>query len=64
MLYKGDKGVNVAAHPPEGGPAKVGGLSALNLPLVSVPCLAQMPDSPAKAREVTDSLRPGKSSAD
>ena len=26
VLYKGGKGVNVAAHPPEGGPAEVGGL--------------------------------------
>ena len=33
MLYKGDKGVNDAARPPEGGPAEVGGLSASSLPL-------------------------------
>ena len=46
MLYKGYKGVNVAARPPE---ARV--LSALNLPLISIPHPAWMPDSPAKARE-------------
>ena len=32
LLYKGAKGVNDAAHSPEGGPAEAGGLSASSLP--------------------------------
>ena len=32
MLYKGDKGFNDAARPPEGGPAEAGALSASSLP--------------------------------
>ena len=32
MLYKGDKGVDVSAHPPKGGPAEAGRLLALRLP--------------------------------
>ena len=52
MLYIGDKGVNVAARPPEGGPAEAGGLSASNLPLISIPHPARMPDGPEKAKEV------------
>ena len=35
VLYKGD---NVAAGPPESGPAETGGLSVSNLPLVH-PCV-------------------------
>ena len=53
MLYEGDKGVSVAAHPPEGVPAEAVGLSTSNLPLIWIPHLARMPDSPAKAREVS-----------
>ena len=34
MLYKGDKGVNDAARPPEGGSTKLMGLSASCLPLL------------------------------
>ena len=34
VLYKGVKGVNEAARPPEGGPAETGGLSGSNLPLM------------------------------
>ena len=34
MLYMGYKGVNDAAHPPEGGLAEVGSLSASSLPLL------------------------------
>ena len=45
MLYKRDKGVSVAARPPEGGPAE--GLSASSLPLVSIPHPVRMPDGPA-----------------
>ena len=41
-----------AACPPEGGPTEVGGFSASNLPLVSIPHPTWMPDGPAK--------RPGK----
>ena len=41
VLYKGDKGINDAACPPKGGPAKAKGLSASSLlgqcPLVSKP---------------------------
>ena len=33
VLFKGDKGINDAAHPSEGGPAEAGGLSASSLPL-------------------------------
>ena len=50
VLYKRDKGVNVAARPPEGGPAEAGDLSASNLPLISIPHPARMPDDTAKAR--------------
>ena len=50
VLYKGDKGVNVAARPLEGGLAEAGGLSASNLPLISIPHPARMPDDSAKAR--------------
>ena len=53
MLQKGDKGVNVAARPPESGPAEAECRSALNLPLISIPHPARMPDGPAKAREVS-----------
>ena len=52
MLYIGDKCVNVAACPAEGGPAEAGGLSTSNLPLVPIPHPARMPDGQAKAREV------------
>ena len=52
MLYIGDKGVNVAARPPEGGPVETGGLSASNLPLILIHNPARMPDGPSKAREV------------
>ena len=52
MLYIGDKGANVAARPSESSPAETGGLSASNLPLVSIPHPARMPDGPAKAGEV------------
>ena len=52
MLHIGEKGVNVAARPPEGGPAETRDLSASNLPLISIHHPAQMPDSPAKAGEV------------
>ena len=45
VLCKGVKGVNDAARLPEGG-----GLLALSLPLVSIPCPAQMPNGPANAR--------------
>ena len=48
-LYIGDKGVNVAARLPEGGAAEVGGLSASNLPLISIPHPTRMPDGQAKA---------------
>ena len=44
MLYKGDKGVNDTACPLEVGPAEAGSLSASNLPLVSIPHSAQIPD--------------------
>ena len=40
----GHKGVNIAARPPEGNLAEVGGLWASNLPLVSIPHPARMPD--------------------
>ena len=36
VLYIGDRSVNVAAHPPKGGPAETGGLSASNLQLISI----------------------------
>ena len=45
MLYIGTK---VTARPPEGGPTKVGGLSASNLPLISIPQPTRMPDGLAK----------------
>ena len=50
MLYKRDKGVNIAARPLEGGPAEAGDPPALSLPLISIPYPAQMPDGSAKAR--------------
>ena len=53
MIYIGDKGANVAARPPEGGPGEIGGLSASNLPLISIPHPAQMQDGPAEAGEVS-----------
>ena len=53
MLYKGCIGVKKAARSPEGGPAEIGGLSASNLPLISIPHLARIPDGPAKAGEVS-----------
>ena len=34
MLYKEEKGVNVAAHPPKGEPAEAEGLSTSNMPLI------------------------------
>ena len=34
MLYKGDKGVENPARPPEGGPAETGGHTASSLPLL------------------------------
>ena len=34
MLYKGDKGVNDAARPPEGSPAQAEGLLPSSLPLL------------------------------
>ena len=49
VLYIGDKGVNVAARPPEGDPAEAGGLSASNRSLISIPHPTQMPDGPDKA---------------
>ena len=52
MLYKGCIGDKKAARPPEGSPTEVGGLSASNLPLVSIPHPTRMLDGPAK--------RPGK----
>ena len=48
-LYKGDKGVSDAAHPPEGGPAETRGLSASNLPLIFDTRPARMPDGLANA---------------
>ena len=56
MLHKGDKDVNVAARQPEGGPAEAGSLSALSLPLISIPHLARMPDGPAKAISEVDAI--------
>ena len=53
MLYKWCIGVITAAHTSEGGPIEVGGLSASNLPLISIPHPTQMPDGPAKAGEVS-----------
>ena len=44
--------VNVAVHPPKGSPAEVGDLSASNLPLISIPHPARIPDDPAKAMEL------------
>ena len=48
MLYKGDKDVNNAACPPEGGPAETGGLSVSSLPLIFEARPTRMPDGPAK----------------
>ena len=48
MLYKECRGDRKAARPSKGGPTEVGGLSALNLPLVSIPHPTRMPDGPAK----------------
>ena len=41
MLYKGTKGVNVAAHLPEGGPAEPGGHTSSSLPLLDNACKHQ-----------------------
>ena len=38
-------GVTKAARPPEGGPTEVKGLSASNLPLISIPHPTRMPES-------------------
>ena len=43
-LHRGKK----ASRPPEGGPTEVGGLSASNLPSVSIPHPTRMPDGQAK----------------
>ena len=48
MLYKGDKGVNDAAHPPEGGSAETRGLLTSNLPL-NIDRPARVPDNPLKS---------------
>ena len=50
VLYIGYKGVNDAARTPGGGLVEAGDLSASNLPLISIPHPAWMPDGPAKAR--------------
>ena len=50
MLYIRDKGVNVAARPAEGGSAEAEDISASNLPLISIPHQARMPDGKPKAR--------------
>ena len=55
MLYKGDKDINVAARQPESGPAETGGLSATNLPLVSIPRPARMPDGTEIKTEIRKS---------
>ena len=52
MLYKECMGVTKAARPPEGGTTEDGGLSASNLPLISIPYPTRIPDGPAKAGEV------------
>ena len=46
-IYKGDKGVSDAAHPPEGGPAEAGGLSTSILPFIFDTRPVRIPDSPA-----------------
>ena len=48
MLYKGVKGVNVAARLPKGGPGEAGGLSATSLPSDFNARPVRMPDDPAK----------------
>ena len=48
VLYKGDKGVNDAASPLEGGPAEVGGLLVSSLP-VNIDRPARMADSTLKS---------------
>ena len=45
---QGFKGVNNAAHPPEGGPAETGGLTASSQPLVPFRSLA-LNQSPASS---------------
>ena len=50
MLYKGDKGVNDAARPPEGGLAEAGGLSTSSLPW-SIDRPVRMPDSPLNSQQ-------------
>ena len=47
----GAKGVNNAAHPPEGSPAENGGLMASNLPLVPFWNLA-LDQSPAQTADI------------
>ena len=44
--------VKKEARPPKDGPAEAGGLSTSNLPLISIPHPARMPDGPTKAGEV------------
>ena len=48
VLYKGDKDVIDAAHPPESGPAEIGGLSTSSLPVIFDARPAQIPDGPAR----------------
>ena len=52
LNYRYTKGTKVAAHPPGGGPAETGSLSASNLRLILIPHPLRMPDGPAKAGEV------------
>ena len=52
LLYKECIGDKKVARRPEDGQTEVGGLSATNLPLVSIPHPARLPDGPAKVREV------------
>ena len=52
MLYKGVKSINNAAHPPEGGPAEVGGGGGFRPQFClrwSMQCLTRMPDGGDKA---------------
>ena len=48
LLYIGDKVVNVAARPAKASPAEAGGLSSLNLPLISITHVTQMPNGQLK----------------
>ena len=48
VLYIGDRGCSW--------PTKAEGLSTSNLPLISIPHPARMPDGPAKVREVFDKV--------